>query len=185
MGYRSLPRHILNFGTRWTLVVNLKFRMVYPRGESPRYPSNGTLDGPQGQCECCGEDEYACPCRESNHRCPAHNQSPKNWLRYPGSFNTHTNTSKSIANTSDIIMLRPLSKKLAISVLTFHSLQFSKPFQLSEYINGLNSFAVTSYFEPNSVGLLEQWYSTWGTRRNFRGYVKFKKRKYYFMINTE
>jgi hypothetical protein len=34
-------------------------------------------------------------------------------------------------------------------------------------------------------GAIEQWYSTWGTRRQLRGYVKFKKIKYYFMINTE
>jgi hypothetical protein len=24
---------------------------------------------------------------------------------------------------------------------------------------------------------LDQWYSTWGTRRHFRGYVKFKKKE--------
>jgi hypothetical protein len=34
-------------------------------------------------------------------------------------------------------------------------------------------------------GGLDQWYSTWGTRRHLRGYVKFKKKMYYFMINTE
>jgi hypothetical protein len=32
---------------------------------------------------------------------------------------------------------------------------------------------------------LEQWYSMRGTRRHLRGYVTFKKRKYYFIINTE
>jgi hypothetical protein len=39
--------------------------------------------------------------------------------------------------------------------------------------------------------LIKQWYSNWGistpggTRKHFRGYVKLKKNKYYFMISIE
>jgi hypothetical protein len=51
-------------------------------------------------------------------------------------------------------------------------------------------FSIHRKSERSRTFVLDQWYSTWGTRtpggtrRHLRGYVKFKK-IYYFMINTE
>jgi hypothetical protein len=42
------PR-VLELGTRWKWVASFKHRPLYPRGKSPRYPSDRSLGGPQNQ----------------------------------------------------------------------------------------------------------------------------------------
>jgi hypothetical protein len=50
---------------------------------------------------------------------------------------------------------------------------------LAEYVEPIremrNAFRVLAG-KPESMRDIEQWYSTWGTRRHLRGYVKFKKK---------
>jgi hypothetical protein len=46
---------------------------IYPRGKSPQYPLDRSLDGPQNRSGCGGKQEksHNCPCRESNSGHPA------------------------------------------------------------------------------------------------------------------
>jgi hypothetical protein len=48
---------ILDLGTRWGRVVSFTPRPLYPRGKSPRYPSDRRLGGPQSRSGRYGEDK--------------------------------------------------------------------------------------------------------------------------------
>jgi hypothetical protein len=40
---RGIAAFILNLGARWRLVIDYKYRSVYPRGKKTRYPLNRKL----------------------------------------------------------------------------------------------------------------------------------------------
>jgi hypothetical protein len=49
--------HSLDLGISWRWVVSFTPRPLYPRGKSPRYPSDRRSDGPQSRSGRCGEEK--------------------------------------------------------------------------------------------------------------------------------
>jgi hypothetical protein len=67
---------ILDPGTRWRWVVGFTPRPLYPRGESPGYPLDRKLGGPQNRSGRCGEKILSLPGLElQNLGGPARSQS--------------------------------------------------------------------------------------------------------------
>ena len=62
-GSRGTAPLILNLGTKWRCVVNIKFRRVIP-GKEPRYPMKRGLGGPQSWSGRFGEEENLSPLPE-------------------------------------------------------------------------------------------------------------------------
>ena len=60
---RGTPAFILNLGTKWRRVVNIKFRRVIP-GKEPRYPLKRGLGGPQSRSGRFEEEENVSPLPE-------------------------------------------------------------------------------------------------------------------------
>jgi hypothetical protein len=58
---RSRALRILNLGTRWTWVVNFTPHLFYPHRNSPWYPCQRELDGPQSQSEHGGKELKSLP----------------------------------------------------------------------------------------------------------------------------
>jgi hypothetical protein len=55
-GCRAIDRIILNFSTRWRLVVNFTHQLIYPQEITP-VPTDRRLSGPQSQSACYGEEK--------------------------------------------------------------------------------------------------------------------------------
>jgi len=64
---RGTAPFILNLGTKWRRVVNIKFRRVIP-GKEPRYPLKRGLGGPQSRSGRFGEEENLSPLPEFEPR---------------------------------------------------------------------------------------------------------------------
>jgi len=54
-GSGNIAPRILDLGTRWRLLVKFTPRPIYPQGNSPCYPLDMRLGGPQSRSECDGE----------------------------------------------------------------------------------------------------------------------------------
>jgi hypothetical protein len=50
LGSGGIAPRILDLGTRWRWVVSFTPRPLYPRGNSPAYPLDRRLGGPQSRC---------------------------------------------------------------------------------------------------------------------------------------
>jgi hypothetical protein len=82
MGEWRYGSTILNLGTKWRWVVRFTPRPLYSRGNSPWYPLDKKLIGPQSRSGRCGVENISCPCLELNPGPPA--TSPSLYrLSYP------------------------------------------------------------------------------------------------------
>jgi hypothetical protein len=61
LGVGGVAQHILDFGTTWWWVVSFTPRPLYPQVESPWYPLDRRLVGPQSQAGRGGEEENSQP----------------------------------------------------------------------------------------------------------------------------
>jgi hypothetical protein len=61
MGCGCIDPHFLDLGTSWRWVVSFTPRPLYPQGNSPRYPLDRRLDGPQSWSGRRGEDKILDP----------------------------------------------------------------------------------------------------------------------------
>jgi hypothetical protein len=61
MGEWRYSSTILDLGTRWRWAISFTPRMLYPRGNCPRYPLDRRLSGPQSRSGRCGEERNLPP----------------------------------------------------------------------------------------------------------------------------
>jgi hypothetical protein len=61
MGEWRYSSTILDLGTRWRWVVSFKPQPLWPGGNSPWFPLDRMLGGPQSQSVCCGVEENVLP----------------------------------------------------------------------------------------------------------------------------
>jgi hypothetical protein len=79
-GSGGIAPYILDLGTTWRWVVNFTPRPLYPQGNSPFYPLDRRLGGPQSRSEHDGEKKNCQPLPDSNPRLSTLGKYPLRFL---------------------------------------------------------------------------------------------------------
>jgi hypothetical protein len=84
-GSACIDPHFLDLGTSWRWVVRFTPLPLYPRGKSPRYPSDRRLGGPQSRSGRFGEEKILDP-TGTRTATPQSSSQALDRLNYPGSY---------------------------------------------------------------------------------------------------